>query len=478
MKKNLWTMVILLSVVALTLSACGGSQPTQAPAAPAAQEEPAAAEEEAAAEEPPAAEEEAAAVEPAATEEEEAAAAAEPAESAGDKTAVPLWTHNGGNPEELSVVEDITDAYNNSQNQYVVEIQAFPQSAYNESIAAAAVAGGLPCILDTDGPITPNFAWAGYLQPLQLDQTVEDSVADSAKSYFKGDLYSVGLYDAALSIMTRKSILEENDIRIPTMDEPWTLDEFDAALVKLKETGNYDYPIDIKTSYTAEWWPYAYAPWLQSFGGDLIDRDTMLSAEGVLNGPEAVAWGEWFQSLFERGLADPNAADDQAFIQGRAAMEWNGNWNALTNEETYGDDMLYLPAPDFGHGPIIGGASWQWAISANCEHPDAATGWINMALTPEFVGKMANTLGNIPVTEEGAKLSDNFGPDGKFRVFYEFSQKFALIRPPTPAYLTISSIFDKAARDIANGADVQETLDTAVDEIDRNIEDNNGYGFQ
>lgn len=31
---------------------------------------------------------------------------------------------------------------------------------------------------------------------------------------------------------------------------------------------------------------------LQSFGGDLIDRKTYLSAEGALNGLKALAWGK------------------------------------------------------------------------------------------------------------------------------------------------------------------------------------------
>ena len=41
----------------------------------------------------------------------------------------------------------------------------------------------------------------------------------------------------------------------------------------------------------------------------------------------------------------------------------------------------------------------------------------------------------------------------------------------------MSLIFEKALADIANGADVQDSLDAAVDEIDLDIEDNGGYGF-
>jgi multiple sugar transport system substrate-binding protein len=37
--------------------------------------------------------------------------------------------------------------------------------------------------------------------------------------------------------------------------------------------------------------------------------------------------------------------------------------------------------------------------------------------------------------------------------------------------------FQKALTDIADGADVVDALDAAVDEIDADIEANDGYGF-
>ena len=52
-----------------------------------------------------------------------------------------------------------------------------------------------------------------------------------------------------------------------------------------------------------------------------------------------------------------------------------------------------------------------------------------------------------------------------------------MLRPVTPAYLNIALVFEKAMADIANGADVIDTLDAAVDEIESDIEDNGGYGF-
>ena len=45
-----------------------------------------------------------------------------------------LWTHNAGNKEELAVVQKIVDDYNASQDEYEVELEAFPQESYNTSV--------------------------------------------------------------------------------------------------------------------------------------------------------------------------------------------------------------------------------------------------------------------------------------------------------------------------------------------------------
>jgi multiple sugar transport system substrate-binding protein len=39
----------------------------------------------------------------------------------------------------------------------------------------------------------------------------------------------------------------------------------------------------------------------------------------------------------------------------------------------------------------------------------------------------------------------------------------------------VTSVFQQAFDDIANGADVRDVLDTAAREVDRDIEDNEGY---
>ena len=66
---------------------------------------------------------------------------------------------------------------------------------------------------------------------------------------------------------------------------------------------------------------------------------------------------------------------------------------------------------------------------------------------------------------------------GPYRVFFDMAQRFAVLRPETPGYLTISNQFEQAGLAIRDGANVQDTLDDAVDAIEQDIQDNNSYGF-
>ncbi|WP_341359973.1 extracellular solute-binding protein [Georgenia sp. M64] len=395
----------------------------------------------------------------------------------GETTELTMWTHSAGNPAELEVYEKIVADFNDSQDEYEVVMESFPQGAYNDAIVAAAASGDLPCLLDMDGPIVPNWAWAGYIQPLGLDPAVTDALLPTAVGRYQDEIYSAGYWDAALAVFARQSVLDENGIRVPTFEEPWTQEEFDEALTTLQGAG-YETPLDIGAEDTGEWWSYAYSPMLQSAGGDLIDRDTMLTADGALNGPEAVEFFTWFQGLFDQGLAsDSGEIGNEEFNNDEVALSYTGVWNAMDSLDAVGDDLLILPPPDLGNGPVIGGASWQWGISAECDAADGAREYLEFSFKPEYIAEFADKQVVIPAMAEAEELSENFGEGDPLQPFVELSQRYALERPPTPAYPVISSVFERAAKDIMNGADVQSTLDQAVQEIDANIESNDGYGF-
>lgn len=389
-----------------------------------------------------------------------------------------MWYHGAGNEVESKIINQIIADFNGSQTDWKVELQSFPQAAYNDSVVAGALAGNLPDILDVDGPVMPNWAWAGYMQPLKIDEAKIANFLPGTKGVWNGQLYSIGLWDAAVALVTRQSYLDELGLRTPTLEQPWTKDEFMAALDAAKASGKFEYAFDPGMAWTGEWYPYAFSPFLQSFGGDIVDRSTYKTAEGALNGEAAIAFGEWWQGLFKNGYApatqDP-ADRDGGFAAGKYAFSWNGNWAALNTLKQF-PDTVFLPAPDFGNGPKIGAASWQFGVSATSKHPEGAAAFIEFALQDKYLVEFSNGIGLIPPTTTAAAATENYKPGAPMEVFFGLSAAQALVRPVTPGYVVQAKVFEKALADIANGADVAATLDAAVDEINADIEKNGGYG--
>jgi len=186
-------------------------------------------------------------------------------------TTLTMWYHGAGNEVEKKILTGIIDDFNKSQTDYSISLEQFPQKAYNDSVTAAAAAGKLPDIIDVDGPVMPAWAWAGYMAPLKVDPAAYAKFLPGPIGKFNGQVYSIGLWDAAVAMVARKSVLDANGIRVPTVDKPWTADEFEAILQKLKASGKFEYPLDLGMAWTGEWYPYAFSPFLQSFGGDIVE---------------------------------------------------------------------------------------------------------------------------------------------------------------------------------------------------------------
>mgnify|MGYP006188531465 CR=1 FL=1 len=67
-------------------------------------------------------------------------------------------------------------------------------------------------------------------------------------------------------------------------NEDWPINEdIVRALDAAKNSGKFEYALDLGTAWTGEWYPYAFSPFLQSFGGDIVDRSTYKTAEGALS---------------------------------------------------------------------------------------------------------------------------------------------------------------------------------------------------
>ncbi len=399
--------------------------------------------------------------------------------SANGPITVQLFFHSGQGPER-GALNATLKAFSDRNPDIQVDAVQLPEGRYTDEVNIAAMAHSLPCLLDFDGPTLYNYAWSGYLIP--LDKYVSPEMkADFLPSIIKQGtynhhLYSLGQFDSGLGIYANKQYLSKAGVRIPTIDNPWTLSEFNHVLAKLKSVPDVEYPLDLKMNVGGEWFTYGFSPFVESFGGDLINRSNYQSASGVLNGPDAVAAMTWFQGLFKHGYSDPLPAGDTDFTAGKSALSWVGHWVYPDYSKALGDNLLVLPAPNLGKGAKTGMGSWNWGITSSCKTPEAAWKVLNFMLSPNEIARMANANGAVPARKSVTAQSKLYAPNGPLHVFVEQLQMgIAEPRPITPAYPTITSAFAVAVANIAAGADVKEELDKAVQEIDQDIKDNQGY---
>ncbi|MCU7808644.1 MAG: extracellular solute-binding protein [Candidatus Thiodiazotropha sp. (ex Semelilucina semeliformis)] len=396
----------------------------------------------------------------------------------GGVTSLEVWAHAGQESERNTLKSQI-NRYNTEHPDSSVHLTLIPEGSYNAQVQAAAVAGDLPDLLEFDGPFLYAYVWQGRLQPLDelLSKALISDLLPSIlqQGSYQDRLWSIGAFDSGLGLYANRSRLVHTGIRIPTLDNPWAVDEFNTILERLVRDDPDGQVLDLKLNYAGEWYTYAFSPLIQSAGGDLVSRRKKVAAKGMLNRSETAAALHTLQHWIEAGWVDPNI-DDAAFTTGRVALAMGGHWNYSRYRESLGKDLLLLPLPDFGQGPKTGQGSWSWAITSNCDKPEEAARFLSFLLRPEEVLAMTDANGAVPATISAIDRSPRYQAGAPLRLFVDqLKGGYAVPRPRTPAYPVITAEFQQAFERIRSGSDVQAVLDEAAGVIDLEIEDNRGY---
>jgi multiple sugar transport system substrate-binding protein len=395
---------------------------------------------------------------------------------------ITVWSHTG-QPGERQTLGRQVGAFNAAQSQVRVKLIDIPEAGYADQVRAAAMSGNLPDLLDLDGPNLYNYAWSGDLKP--LDSCVPASLrADLLPSImeqgsYAGRLWGLGTFDSGLGLYIRPSILHRVGARIPRgIADAWTASEFTGILHRLQRAG-YRQPLDLQVdsstlATTPEWLTYGFAPVVWSAGGDLIDRSTHRTAQGVLNGPASIRALTIVQGWYRDGLVNPDVK--RSFLGSQAPVSWVGHWMYDRYHAAFPDDLKIVPLPRFGARPSSGMGSWQWGITSGATDGDAVWRFLSYLLQPAQVVQMTRANGAIPATLSAIRRSPRFAPGGpEYLYVQQLRDGVARPRPQTPAYPAISAAFAAAFAGISQGRGVRQALDAAVREIDGNLAANHDY---
>lgn len=224
-----------------------------------------------------------------------------------------------GGEDAGSVNTDKAVQYFMAANPHItVKIVGIPWTAEGDTKLEAALAARTDInVFRVTSPNLPRYAKQGVLSEITPYLTEEDK-ADFYESGFQvatvdGKVWAWPLWVTAISIFANTDIFAERGVDLPSMDAPWTWDEFVAAAKQLTFTRDDGTQVYGFTS-SSKWGAVEYYPLMY------IDGGRILSADGktfVQNQPEGVSALEKIASLaLEHKVTPPDFGTvDQAGVR-------------------------------------------------------------------------------------------------------------------------------------------------------------------
>ncbi len=327
MRSRVTPLVVLMLLLAMVLSACGGAA---APAAPAADQ--AAATEAAATTE--------AATEAAAATEEATEAAAAPA--AAGTLQLMGWASSDA---ENTRLQEIVDQWNAANPDTQVQLNLVPD--YDTKLQTALAGGSPPDIFYIDSFKLPDLVAANAVAPIGDQLTNPDDFYPSMREAFTidGTFYCPPKDFSTLALEYNKDLFDAAGVEYPTAD--WTWDDLRAAAEKLTNADTGTYGMVLSPDFAR------LIAFVYQAGGTITDEGftTMtLDTDAVKQATDF-----YINMVADGFAAQPSDLDSgwagEAFGKGQAAMAMEGNWIVPFLKDQYPDvkyGVVELPAGSAG----------------------------------------------------------------------------------------------------------------------------------
>lgn len=338
-------------------------------------------------------------------------------------------------------------------------------------------------LIDVDVPLVASYSVKGYLAPL------DDLISEDAKSKWIDSAVEAGSYQGQLMappvntssqvLYYNKEIFEERGVTPPSnnVEERWTWEQVVEAAKKLTYDDDGDGQTDVfGISFGQISRPYQILPLPQSLGADQLNESGIVS-EGYTNSEKSIEAAQFYYDLFNTWKVSPKIPVEQAleyFSTGKIAMFISGTWevDGLKDSDI---DYGFAPHPYFKGGEVVTPTgSWHIGVSQFSKKKEAAAKFVEFLTAGEganiWFEERANLPAHIDILQEIQESSDyeDFPKNINRLAAYE-AENTAVPRPITPGYQEWESLVNKAYEDIKNGSDPKEALDTAVQQIDRQL---------
>jgi len=400
-----------------------------------------------------------------------------------DGKTLTMWVHVSDDSEEGKVYQKRVDAFNKkyASENVKAKIDFIPRSGngggYEDKVNAALTTNTLPDVITLDGPNTAAYAKSGVIAPLDEYIKDQDVLLPSIKQQgtYQGKLYAIGVSESSVGIYYNKKMLKDAGVdlkTLPTVENPWTWDEFLELCKKLKN--KYDKPaIDMQLQSKDEMLTYALLPFVWSAGGDVLSKDGKKS-EGVFNDKPTVAAMTFIQTMLKEGYTTRTPVK-QAFETEKYPMKMSGVWTVTDMETNF-------PNVDYGVMPypvspktkklVSPSGSWQFAMTQTSENKEWAAKLVDWMTNKESNLELSRSIAALPVRYSSEKVMAKEFSD-EMNVFLQQLKETGHARPVTPAYPQVTRAFQQAIDDISffdQHQDIQSVLDTRAKEMQSAID--------
>jgi multiple sugar transport system substrate-binding protein len=259
----------------------------------------------------------------------------------GGVTTITFW--NSYTASDRPFVEELVQRFNDSQDEYRIEMTIQPNDVLTDTLLPAYQAGQGPTLVTLDASLVPSFVEQGVIQP--VDDFYEGDGPDPATlpeasleaTTYDGEQYGIPFGATPTMLYWNKALFAEAGVEGP----PTTMDEMAEAAVALTDSSKGQYGIAIADREA----PSAWAVFMWANGGGIVSEDRSRSIFGEPESVEAV--DRWATLMREQGVSPVgmNGVDgDNLFGAGKAAMLINGPWVSAGFTEA-GLDYGIAPVP-------------------------------------------------------------------------------------------------------------------------------------
>lgn len=396
----------------------------------------------------------------------------------GETVEITFW-HAMNGPHQDAITE-LTDRFNESQDQYQVVEQG--QGGYDDlrqSFTAAAVSGDLPTMSQLTPTDVPELASNDLLVPLTDDfltsngfsQEALDDIYDGFldSSVYDGEMYAMPFSKSTRVLFYNQDILDEYGVDVPeTWDDILELGDLMIA------ADDDAFALGLENGFEMEWETLA-----RQNGSEFINPET---GTVDLNGPEAVEALELIDMMLTDGYARTAGEDGYfsgPFGQGASAL-YIGSSAGIVHVAPVAEDITWstapIPAWQGEELTLFAGNDLGLFSTASDEEQEAFVAYMEFLLQPENTAEWAMSTGYVPIRQ--AALAD-----GIYTTFLEENPEYeaptlmldyGMASPTFAGYGEFRNHMLNAIDDVAiSGTEPQDALDSLQTETESIIDSNN-----